>query len=153
MKGRRGIILPIVFLFIVFMISVFAFQWGMKAYSPLEIKKASLPGERSDPLRDALAKVANGLGNIELVGKGDYEAYCMVCHGEKGKGDGFNAFNLDPRPADLTIVQKRGDEHLFEAISKGSASVGGSPLCPPWGATVGEDRIKFIIAYIGTFGK
>ncbi len=147
-------IIPIVvFLSVTFVISVFAFLWGMKVFSPLEIKRTALPEEYPDPLREALERTASGLSNLQLVGKQYYEAYCMVCHGKTGIGDGFNAFNLDPRPANLTVAKKRGDEHLFKVISDGSASVGGSPLCPPWGKTLAEDRIKSIIAYLRTLGS
>ncbi|MDO8137685.1 MAG: cytochrome c, partial [Candidatus Brocadiales bacterium] len=81
------------------------------------------------------------------------EAYCMVCHGERGAGDGFNAFNLNPRPADLAAVKKKGDEHLFNVISNGSASVGGTPLCPPWGKTLGEEHTRSLVAYLRTIGS
>lgn len=153
MKDKMSIILPVVFLSITFIVSAFAFPWVVKVFSPQEIKRSALPKEYPDPLSDALIKVAQGLSNLELTGKEYYETYCMVCHGERGRGDGFNAFNLNPRPADLVIAQKRGDEHLLKAISEGSASVGGSPLCPPWGVTLGKNRVKSITAYLHTFGS
>ncbi|MEE9170069.1 MAG: c-type cytochrome [bacterium] len=37
----------------------------------------------------------------ERKGKHLYAHYCAVCHGASGEGDGFNAFNLDPRPRNL----------------------------------------------------
>jgi mono/diheme cytochrome c family protein len=150
MKDKMSIIPMVVLLSVTFIVSVFAFLWGMKVFSPQEIKRAALPEEYPDPLHEALEKATGGLSNIELVGKQGYEAYCMVCHGQGGKGDGFNAFNLDPRPADLTNILKKGDEHLFNVISKGSASIGRSPLCPPWGNTLGEDRIRSLIVYLHT---
>jgi mono/diheme cytochrome c family protein len=151
MKDRMSIIPMVVFLSLTFTLSVLAFLWGMKVFSPVEIRKVALPKEHPDALREALVKMTHNLGNLELAGKESYEKYCMVCHGEKGYGDGFNAFNLNPRPANLVIIKNRGDEHLFKVISKGSASVGGSPLCPPWEATLGEDRIRSIVAYLHTF--
>jgi mono/diheme cytochrome c family protein len=30
-----------------------------------------------------------------------FRHYCAVCHGGEGHGDGFNAYNLDPKPRDL----------------------------------------------------
>lgn len=153
MKDRMSIIPMVVILSVTFVVSVFAFLWGMKIFSPVEIKRSALPEEHPDPLRSALEKATKGLNNLELVGKQYYEAYCMVCHGEGGHGDGFNAFNLNPRPADLAVVQKRGDEHLFKVISDGSAGVGGSSLCPPWGRTLGEEHTRSIIAYLHTFGS
>ena len=37
----------------------------------------------------------------ERKGKQLYDHYCAVCHGSSGEGDGFNAFNLDPRLRNL----------------------------------------------------
>ncbi|MEK7241695.1 MAG: cytochrome c [Planctomycetota bacterium] len=152
-KDRMSVIPMVVLLSVTFVLSIGAFLWGMKVFSPVEIKRAALPEEHPDPLRSALEKATNGLSNIELVGRQYYEAYCMVCHGESGAGDGFNAFNLNPRPADLAAVKKKGDEHLFNVISNGSASVGGSPMCPPWGKTLGEEHTRSIVAYLHTLGS
>lgn len=153
MKDRMSIIPMVVVLSVTFVVSVCAFLWGMKVFSPLEVKRAALPVEHPDPLREALEKATRGLSNLELTGKQHYEAYCMVCHGEGGHGDGFNAFNLNPRPADLAVVKKQGDEHLLKVISDGSASVGKTPLCPPWGKTLGEERARSIVAYVHTLGS
>ncbi|MFQ5862646.1 MAG: c-type cytochrome [Candidatus Brocadiales bacterium] len=137
---------------IIFVLSVGASLWGMKVFSPEAIRRAALPEEKPDPLREALREMTSGLTNIELLGREYYNYYCEVCHGGGGKGDGFNAFNLDPRPADLTRL-KAPNDHLVKAISEGSASVGGSPLCPPWGLTLSEDAINSIILYISTFAE
>src|SRR6266498_3531699 len=53
------------------------------------------------------------------LGKGLYSHYCQTCHGETGAGDGFNAFNLDPRPRDLSnpVSQKKSDAELAAEIS------------------------------------
>ena len=40
------------------------------------------------------------------------------------------------------------DDYLLNFISKGSAAMEKSELCPPWGNTLGEDRIKGLIAYL-----
>jgi hypothetical protein len=40
------------------------------------------------------------------------------------------------------------DDYLLNFISKGSAEMEKSELCPPWGNTLGEDRIKGLIAYL-----
>ena len=41
--------------------------------------------------------------NYEMrLGRGVFVHYCQTCHGETGAGDGFNAFNLDPHPRDLS---------------------------------------------------
>ena len=146
----------IITLCLVFAVSVSAFLFGMKAFSSANIhtKMEDLSPEGQDLLGDALAKTMRGLTNIQIAGKTYYEQFCMVCHGEQGKGDGFNAFNLDPRPKDLTVVVKTSsNEALFKAVSDGTIDANGRFQCPPWGRTLGEDKINVIIAYIHALEK
>ncbi len=78
-------------------------------------------------------------------GESIYKWYCAPCHGDKGDGRGFNAKNLDPRPANHTdpaLMTKRTDNDLFEAISGGGKRVGKSTLMPPWGNTFNREQIK-----------
>lgn len=80
-----------------------------------------------------------------------YKWYCTPCHGIKGDGKGFNAKNLDPRPADHTDVEfmsKRTNKELFDAISGGGKGVGKSTLMPPWGNTFNETQIKSLVLYL-----
>jgi mono/diheme cytochrome c family protein len=68
------------------------------------------------------------------LGKQAFQYYCQSCHGETGAGDGFNAFNLDPRPRDLSdpaFQRKKTDAELSDAIQRGGAGVGLSALMPP----------------------
>jgi len=41
-----------------------------------------------------------------LSGPSMYTAYCAVCHGDKGKGDGPAALGLSTSPGDLTTITK-----------------------------------------------
>lgn len=155
-KVKKHISPVIIMLVLVFVISASAFLLGMKAFSSANIhtKMEGLSPEGQDPLGDALAKTMHGLTNIQIAGKTYYEQFCMVCHGEQGKGDGFNAFNLDPRPKDLTVVVKTtSNEVLFKAVSDGTIGANGRFQCPPWGRTLGEDKINVIIAYIHALEK
>ncbi|MEW6714711.1 MAG: cytochrome c [Nitrospirota bacterium] len=80
-----------------------------------------------------------------------YSYYCSPCHGVKGDGNGFNAKNLDPRPANHTnpnLMTKRTDEELFDAISGGGKRVGKSTLMPPWGNTFDKGQIKSLVQYL-----
>ena len=127
-----------------------AFLFGSKVLSSTPGKRTNL----SDPLGAALHGAARGLSNTQLAGKVYYGQYCVVCHGEEGKGDGFNAYNLDPRPKDLTNVAKFvSNESFCKAISDGTRSSDGKILCPPWGRTVDKDKIVAIVDYIRTLGK
>ena len=89
------------------------------------------------------------------VGREVYQHYCQTCHGDNGAGDGFNAFNLDPRPRDFSdlVFQKKTDADIRDAIRRGGAGVGLSPLMPPWGRTLSERQINDVILYLHTLRR
>jgi len=85
------------------------------------------------------------------LGKEVYETYCAGCHGATGAGDGFNAFNLDPRPRDLgdpALQKRKSDVDLADAIRRGGAGVGLTSLMPPWGHTIDDRHINAVVLYI-----
>ena len=88
-------------------------------------------------------------------GRGVYRHYCQTCHGETGAGDGFNAFNLDPHPRDFSdpTFQKKSDADIRDAIRRGGAGVGLSPLMPPWGRTLGDRKIDDVVLYLRTLRR
>ena len=87
-----------------------------------------------------------------LSPKKTFEYYCSPCHGTKGKGDGtFFTIDLKPKPRnflDVEYMKKRTDDQLIKSITDGSKAVDKSNLCPPWGKTLSEKRIKELVAYI-----
>ncbi len=87
-------------------------------------------------------------------GAGIYARYCAVCHGEEGKGDGFNAFNLDPRPHDFTdtlYMRALGPEQILRLIREGGRSVNKSPLMPAWGWTLSKSEVLCVADYVMSF--
>ena len=109
-------------------------------------------------------------------GRKQYNYFCSQCHGEKGRGDGYNSLNLDPRPRDLSdrvepYMAESTNEQIFKAIKEGVADTfpkhgeavkekpkteedeGGSVLMPYWGYTLTDDQIWSIVAYIRTLHK
>ena len=73
-----------------------------------------------------------------------------------GAGDGFNAFNLDPHPRDLSdpaFQKAKTDGELKDAVRRGGAGVGLSPLMPPWGRTLSAAQVDEVILYIRSFKK
>lgn len=86
-------------------------------------------------------------------GKHLFRHYCAVCHGLSLKGNGPNADNLDPHPADLTSKEVAGlsDQEIYEVIQNGGAAVELSAYMPPWGKTLSREQISNVIAYIRTF--
>jgi len=85
------------------------------------------------------------------LGHDVFAHYCATCHGDAGAGDGFNAYNLDPRPRDLsdpTFQKKMTDADLVDTIRRGGAGVGLSSLMPPWGRTMTERQIQEVVLYV-----
>lgn len=89
------------------------------------------------------------------IGKHVFFHYCAVCHGPAGGGNGVNADNLDPHPADLTgkEVQALTDTEIYEVIEKGGAAVELSAAMPPWGKTLSASQIHNLVAYIRVLGS
>lgn len=82
-----------------------------------------------------------------------FRHYCAICHGEEGHGDGFNAYNLDPKPRDLAdpaFQTQRSDEELAAIIRSGGGVAGLSTGMPPWGRTLDERKIRNIVNYLRT---
>jgi len=88
--------------------------------------------------------------SLEL-GEVTYKHYCTPCHGMKGDGNGFNAGSLLVKPANHTdskFMSERNDTKLFDTINLGGVEVAKSTLMPPWGATLGDEKIKSVVLYL-----
>jgi mono/diheme cytochrome c family protein len=83
-------------------------------------------------------------------GKYLYLKYCAVCHGDQGGADGFNTYNLDPKPhslADSVYVAALSDAALVQVIGMGGRGVNKSPLMPAYQGTLNKDQITFLVAH------
>ena len=112
----------------------------------------SMKGETNDEQPGGIKKP--GKTYNERLAEDTYEKYCAVCHGTEGKGDGFNSYNLDPRPTDFTntrYMNALSYEHLVKAISKGGREINKSPLMPAWGNTLTIDEVQRVATYVGNF--
>ena len=90
------------------------------------------------------------------LGRATFQHYCQTCHGETGAGDGFNAFNLDPHPRDLSdpaFQKKKTDADLADVVERGGAGVGLSSLMPPWGKTLSREQVEQTILYVRSLRK
>lgn len=84
-----------------------------------------------------------------------FNRYCVPCHGPGGKGDGYNAKNLDPHARDLTdskeqYMVKLSNKEIYEVIEKGGRGVDLSAMMPTWGLTFSEEEIWSLVAYVRT---
>ena len=80
-----------------------------------------------------------------------YMKHCAVCHGNEGKGDGFNAYNLDPKPksfSDSTVISKLTDDYLAKVIMEGGEGVGLTASMPPYKRNLSEKDVTLLIEFI-----
>jgi mono/diheme cytochrome c family protein len=122
---------------------------------PAPVVSSSAAPETAAPAA-AAAPTPAPLAYEARMGKVTYTYYCQTCHGETGAGDGFNAFNLDPHPRDLSapdFQKKKSDADLADAIRRGGSGVGLSALMPPWGHTLSDRQVGELVLYIRTLSK
>ncbi|MEE8399136.1 MAG: cytochrome c [Desulfobacterales bacterium] len=97
-----------------------------------------------------------GLTNKEKRGSVLYGYYCALCHGDSGKGDGFNSFSLSTAPAehaDASYMDTLSDSYIRMVIKNGGASQERSPLMPSWGAVLNDKQISYLITFIRTLAQ
>ena len=89
-------------------------------------------------------------------GKTIYTTYCVVCHGNEGKGDGPGAAALNPKPRNFSDSKLMATIDLptrVKAVTEGGASVGVSPVMPPFKEALSEQQIRDVLAFVGTLAK
>jgi mono/diheme cytochrome c family protein len=105
----------------------------------------------SKPPRDALQEAFKdgALTAQQARGHRVFLQRCATCHGPQGRGDGQNAYSLRPPPPDfqeslakLSLADRR------RIVESGTAALGRSPLCPPWGRTLGPDDVGAVLAWL-----
>jgi len=66
--------------------------------------------------------------SVVQQGKRLYEKYCMICHGEQGKGEGLlvtnGTYNYQPRDLTSERVVNRNDGEIFHVITVGYGLMG-----------------------------
>jgi len=96
---------------------------------------------------------------IVAKGKQVYDANCVQCHGESGKGDGYGAPFLVLTPRDFTSGQFKfrttasgelpTDDDLFRTISRGANGTG----MPPWKYLLSDEDRWALVDYVKTFDR
>jgi mono/diheme cytochrome c family protein len=90
------------------------------------------------------------------AGQARYARYCVVCHGEGGRGDGPSAAGFATKPADFTdgrLMNALSDEFLANIIRNGGPAEGLSPVMPPFGRFLPDAETREVIAYLRSLAQ
>jgi mono/diheme cytochrome c family protein len=105
-----------------------------------------------DALQQAFREDA--LSAREAHGRRVFLERCTTCHGPKGRGDGQNAYNLQPPPPDFSeSLAALSPEDRRKVIEGGTAALGRSPLCPPWGRSLRSEEVEALLAYMEVMAR
>jgi len=133
------------YLFLFFLVSFSSILLSaslLVSFQPMEDWKAP---KEADNLKNPLK------GNSSAISEGQklYNNMCMICHGNKGKGDGVAGMGLNPRPTNLTtsIVQTQSDGAIFWKLTTGRA-----PMAA-YKELLTEDQRWQLVNYIRTLKK
>lgn len=98
--------------------------------------------------QEFIDRQAEARGMFLATPQGIYGHYCAHCHGDEAKGDGrLWSSELSPTPTDLTALEA-SERDLAAMIRDGSAALGKSNLCPPWGRTLSPPDIERLAQYL-----
>ena len=107
----------------------------------------SAPAPGRDAVQEAFRDDA--LSAREARGHRVFLQRCATCHGPQGRGDGQNAYNLDPPPPDFQeSLPRLSAAERRKVVEGGTAALGRSPLCPPWGRSLGPDDVDAVVAWL-----
>lgn len=83
------------------------------------------------------------------AGQSVFETYCVMCHGEDGKGSGPVGRYFDPPPADLTagFMAQISDGQLFVMITNGVGRM------PPFQDDLTEEQRWQVVDYLRTLPR
>jgi len=103
------------------------------------------------PPRDAVQEAFrdDALGAAQARGHRVFVQRCATCHGPQGHGDGQNAYNLTPPPPDFRqSLPRLSAADRRKVVESGTASLGRSALCPPWGRSLSVEEIDAVVAWL-----
>src|ERR1044072_6944471 len=112
---------------------------------------ASPPPAASAHVADSLRTLAQ----LEL-GQHTFLAYCAMCHGNQGNGDGEVSSVL--RSKGITVARLNdgqrmsalNKDQIAKIIAEGGAHTGRSNLMPAWGEMLGQEMVDALATYVMT---
>lgn len=82
-------------------------------------------------------------------GKTLYEKHCLTCHGSGGKGDGPIGQSLIPPAANLTLLGKKSDKAILDAIRNGRPGT----AMPSWKNDLNQSEMNALLAFLRTLSQ
>ena len=116
--------------------SVRLFVFGTLLLSSLACSKSEGAANASAAQTQAVAApapAAEPAVDFKAEAETMFRTRCVVCHGEKGQGDGPGAAALNPKPRNYTDAAWQAsvtDDQIGSVILNGGAAVGKSPIMP-----------------------
>jgi mono/diheme cytochrome c family protein len=110
----------------------------------------------SPPAKDAVQEAFrdDALSPQQARGHRVFLQRCATCHGPQGRGDGQNAYNLQPPPPDFQeSLPKLSAADRRKVVENGTAALGRSPLCPSWGRSLGPDDVDAVLAWLDAVAR
>jgi mono/diheme cytochrome c family protein len=131
------------------MLIVAAMVIGLVAYSsPHDGTTLATGQERNWNVPAEAKKMKNPLaGDSQALERGRelYKIRCVMCHGDKGKGDGLVADSLNPKPTDLSkTATEQTDGELFWKITNGRLPM------PAFEVTLNEEDRWALVTFINS---
>jgi mono/diheme cytochrome c family protein len=140
------------------LLTLFLIACGGQTATPNNLIPASLADggefERPEPPEEYADAVNPYEGEPQAVAEGQaiYQQNCVSCHGTEGKGDGPAASTLNPKPADLGLVQSSlSDGYLAWRITEGGMMEPFRSVMPAWKGILNEEKTWILIVYLRTF--
>lgn len=84
-------------------------------------------------------------------GQAVYARTCVLCHGEKGNGNGKLAAGLNPKPRDFTapgLLAQRSDWDLYRVVRDGGQAIGLSSKMAGWSKVLKDQELRDVAAYV-----